>query len=440
MDNLSVIEQEKSKDKSMDSQRDKQIDFIKKMADNPGEEGFFTLKWTLRAIFVCIILLAVVYYFAESAKNPDLINVNDVINKTGIRSRIMTMMGDKNILFLGVDSNGRGSNQFYGTRSDTILLINIDRHGKSLNVISIPRDSKVYLAGGKGVDKINAAHALGGPELTVKTIEDTFGIHISNYIVINYAGVKDFVREFGGVPVNVSKRMYYMDRAAGLTIDLQPGYQTLNAQQAEGYLRFRHDAQGDIGRIKRQQVFVKALVNKLVNAENVLKAPQLFDIMSKNIRTDMNLFELSKLFNTVKNIKPEEIQVATLPGKPSKYTYISYWILNAEKTQKIIDRLIYRTEPKKTEENLTVSIFYSPKLSNKIENIVDKFNEQGFSVKFRTPEDNIHSEIIAHTKKAAFKKIEPLKESIPELKNSQYIVAPEEKVYPCTDFTVVLGE
>ncbi len=423
----------------MDFKSDKQINFINKMAESRKEGSFLAFKWTLRAVLICILLLGTVYYFAEAEKNPHMISVNDVIKRTGIRSTFMTLMGDKNILFLGVDSNGPYSNSFYGTRSDTILLVNVHRNGKSVNAISIPRDSKVYLAGGKGVDKINAAHALGGPELTVRTIEETFGIHISNYIVINYAGVRDFVGEIGGVPINVEKKMYYRDKTADLTIDLEPGHQVLSPHKAEGYLRFRHDATGDIGRIKRQQRFLKALAKKLATAETVLKAPQLYDILSKNIRTDMNLFDLSKLSNIIRNIKPEEVKVATLPGRPSKYSHISYWILDARKTQSIIDRLIYRTGPESSNENLTVSLFYSPRLAGRIESIVDRINALGFSVKFRTPENNAHSEIIAHTKEAAFNKIEPLRKEIPELRDSQYIVEPDENLYPCTDFTIILA-
>jgi len=332
----------------MDYERDKEIIFINKMARNRDDEGFFTLKWMFQAIIVCIVLLAIVYYFVISGKTADLgmVNVNHVINKTGIRSKLLTLMGDRNILLLGVDSNGSYADPFFGTRTDTILLFNVDRSGKSVNAISIPRDSKVYLAGGRGVNKINSAHALGGPELTKRTIEDTFGICISNYIVINYQGVRDFIRVIGGVPINVEKRMYYTDWTAGLKINLQPGYQILGPEEAEGYLRFRHDANGDIGRIKRQQHFIKALVSKLSSADTVMKVPQLYDILSRNIRTDLNLFELSKLFNVVKNITPAEVQVVTLPGSPSKYSNISYWILDSEKTQEVIDRMIYQAEPK----------------------------------------------------------------------------------------------
>jgi len=400
----------------------------------------FGLKWVLKAVFISFLFLGIIYYFAEPEKSPQMISVRNVIKKTRFRSKLMTLAGDKNILFLGVDSNGRMANSFFGTRSDSIILLNIDKSGESINMISIPRDSKVYLAGKKGSDKINSAHAFGGPVLAVKTIEDTFGIDINNYIVVNYAGVRDFIQAIGGVPINIEKRMYYRDKTAGLIIDLQPGYQVLDAQKAEGYLRFRNDAMGDIGRIKRQQWFLQALLDKLKSGKTILKAPELIGILGKNIKTDMNLFDLSNILNLAGELKPENIKIATLPGRPSKYGAVSYWILDADKTQKIINRLIYRDIPAHVEEELTISLFYAPELTDEIDDIVDKFHELGFRIKFRAKKKNHYSQIIAHTKKAAFSRTSSLKKEIPGLSNCQYVVEPDEAQYSYTDFTIVIAE
>ena len=90
----------------------------------------------------------------------------------------------QNILFLGVDASGNPNDLWTGTRTDTIILVNIDPRTKSVNALSIPRDSKVYLPGDNGVNKINAAHAIGGIEMTKRTIEDTLGVHIDRYIMV----------------------------------------------------------------------------------------------------------------------------------------------------------------------------------------------------------------------------------------------------------------
>lgn len=419
--------------------RKNRFDFVVKAALEKRSEEHFGLKWTLKAILINLVFLGIIFYFAEAQKNPNLISVNEVIKKTGIRSTWLTLTGNKNILFLGVDSNGRMSDPFFGTRSDTMIIVSIDKYGKSVNAISIPRDSKVFLAKSQGTDKINSAHALGGPDLAVKTVEETFGIHINNYVVVNYAGIREFVKTVGGIPINIKKRMYYRDRTAGLTIDLRPGNRILNAEEAEGYLRWRHDSMGDIGRIRRQQLFLKAVLKKIKSGETILKAPELIEILSKNIKTDLNLFEISKLIKIAGNLKLKDVKVATLPGKPSKHDPISYWILNADKTQKIIDRLIYREEPDTGEKELTISLFYSSKYSREIDHIIDNIHSVGFNIKFRTKEENHYSQIIAHTKKAAFSRMNLLKEKVPQLNDSQYVVEPDETLYPYTDFTIILG-
>ena len=166
----------------------------------------------------------------------------------------------QNILIVGVDSNGENTDKFAGTRSDTIILVNIDPSKHSINAISIPRDSKVYLANNHGVQKINAAHALGGIDLTIKTVENTLGIKVDKYVLINNDAIKKLVDALGGVPVYIEKDMFYNDYAGKLHINLTKGLHVLNGEQVEGYLRFRKDGLGDIGRTSRQQWFVKAVL------------------------------------------------------------------------------------------------------------------------------------------------------------------------------------
>jgi LCP family protein required for cell wall assembly len=442
MDNKKNSDKKSSAADSKNNNGSNKFDHILKTAQKQKNSDNGSLLWTIQALIVCVLLLGIVYFLIETGKSTAFVHIpqiDEFIRKSGLRSTINSLQGNRNILLLGVDSNGKNSDPFIGTRSDTIIILSVDRFGKSVNAISIPRDSKVYIAEGKGIDKINAAHSLGGSNLTIKTIEETFGIDINNYIAINYAGIKDLVREIDGISLNIEKRMYYTDRTAGLYINLSPGYQKLNADQAGGYLRFRHDAVGDIGRIKRQQWFLKALLEKLKSPDTMFKIPGIIKVINKNIRTDMNFFELS---NLAKSVKMENIQVATLPGKPSKYGHISYWLLDADKTQKIIDRLIYREEiAENSRDGISVSLRYSFKFKDNIDDIVAKLEKMGYNIRDKSREENNHSQIIAHTGKAAFSKVKALRDKIPELKNSQYILAPEEDdFYTNSDFTIILAE
>jgi LCP family protein required for cell wall assembly len=400
----------------------------------------YALKWTSVAFLVCIAIFGIMY-LAVNADSIGFPGVSNYIRKSPMAPAFAPFSGKQNILIMGVDSNGSKSDPFKGTRTDTILLVSIDKFGKAVNAISIPRDSKVFLADGHGVNKINSAHAIGGTDLTIKTIKNTFGVNINHYIIVNFNGVKDFVKALGGVTVNVEKRMHYTDRSGGLYIDLYPGTQTLTPEQAEGYLRFRHDAIGDIGRMRRQQWFVKGMVERLKSPDVVARIPSIMQAISKNIQTDMNLYELAGLAAFSKQIDMNNIQIATLPGKPSNHGYISYWILDTEKTQKIIDRLIYREEPTvdSIANPLTVTLLYSANYTDQIPAIKETLKQEGFDVKFTSQKRNAHSQIISHSNRAGFSLISKIKDNIPVLKTAQFIIDPSEYSGD-SDYTIILAD
>lgn len=416
------------------------LNFNPKQTKKPQNDSNYAFKWTFIAFIVCAVLFGIMY-LAVNADTIGLPGVSRFIRKSPIAPALAPFSGKQNILILGVDSNGRQADPFKGTRTDTILLVSIDKFGKAVNAVSIPRDSKVFIADGHGVDKINAAHAIGGTDLTIKTIQNTFGVGINHYILINFAGVKDFVKALGGVTVNVEKRMHYTDRSGGLYIDLYPGVQTLSPEQAEGYLRFRHDAIGDIGRMRRQQWFVRGVVEKLKSPDVVARIPAIIQAMSKNIQTDMSLYDLAGLAAFSKQIDMDNVQIATLPGKPSNHGYISYWILDSNKTQKIIDRLIYRDEPvtDSTGLPLSVTLFYSAKYSPQISSIEETLKKEGFDVKFSSLRKSSHSQIISHSDKAGFAQISKIKNQIPELKSAQFIIDPSD-FSGDSDYTIVLAD
>ena len=265
----------------------------------------------------------------------------------------------QNILLLGVDSNGIGTEAFKGVRSDTIILINIDTKEKIVNAVSVPRDSKVYIADNHGIQKINAAFALGGIDLTKRTIEETLGVTVNNYIIVNAGGVRNLVDALGGVPIYIDKPLKYKDYSGKLFIDLKKGAHVLDGKDAEGYLRFRKDLLGDIGRTYRQQNFLKALLERLKSPDSIKTIPVALKIANDNIKTDLNLYQLSQYAALAREIDAENVTITTLPGAPNKKGHISYWILDPEKTQKVIDTMIYHKKQDDDAKTLTAGIMYS---------------------------------------------------------------------------------
>lgn len=243
-----------------------------------------------------------------------------------------------NILLLGVDSNGRGTQRFVGTRSDTIMVVSVDPETKKVGVVSIPRDSRVTIAG-HGEDKINAAHAFGGPDLTVATVQSTFSVPIDRYIVVDTQGLKRVFEILGPVEVLVEKKMFYNDRSAGLHIALKPGLQRLDPVQAEEYVRFRHDRTGDIGRIDRQQWFLRQVYKKLADPQIILKLPALFNAANEYVVTNLTVEEMAKLAAFGKDLTPAQIESGMAPGKVATINGGSYWLPDIEGASIVFHRL-----------------------------------------------------------------------------------------------------
>src|SRR5574344_3018654 len=168
----------------------------------------------------------------------------------------------QNILLLGVDANGSKTDPFSGARSDTIVVMNIDPKTHSVKAISVPRDSKVFLSGNNSIQKINAAHAIGGVDMPKQTVEQSLGIKIDRYIEVSDQAVENLVNTLGGVPIYVEQNMSYDDNSGHLHVHLRKGNDVLDGRNAVGYLRSRHDGLGDIGRTQRQQWFLKSLLSK----------------------------------------------------------------------------------------------------------------------------------------------------------------------------------
>ena len=345
----------------------------------------------------------------------------------------------KNILLLGVDASEFPNDLWTGTRTDTIILLNIDPRTKSVNAVSIPRDSKVFLPGDGGIQKINAAHAIGGIGMTVKTVERTLGVKVDKYIMVHDDAVKAIVEALGGVDVYVEKNMHYHDWAGHLHIDLNKGYHHLSPSEAVGYLRFRHDPMGDIGRTQRQQWFLRGILNELRKPDVVSKIPDIVSVARKYIKTDMSMYDLTQFAIMMKNIDMDKIEVAVLPGAPNKHGYVSYWILDPDKTQEVINRLIYRRHSSQDVINPTASIIYTDGNVSEAQNIISDLKKEGVIISCESRISKTHSQFIAHTPRITADYYNRLKKSVSNLDEFQFVYNPS--VYMCaeTDFTIVIA-
>jgi len=212
--------------------------------------------------------------------------------------------------------------------SDTLLLLRFDPESQKLNVVSIPRDTKTYVEG-VGETKINSANYYGGPALTAKTVSNLLaGVPIDRFVRVNVQGVEKLIDALGGVTVYIPKDMKYTDHSQHLYIDLKKGIQHLNGDQVVQFLRFRHDELGDIGRVQRQQVLMRALVEQVLQPKTVLRAKDILSVVQSNVDTNLSMDELVAVAGSASQMKRSQVQMLMLPGdfNGDGREHISYWL------------------------------------------------------------------------------------------------------------------
>lgn len=229
-------------------------------------------------------------------------------------------------------------NSFEGL-SDTMLLLRCDPTTGKFVVLSIPRDTRTHVEG-MGMTKINAANVRGGPAGSARATSELLGgLPIDRYIRINVQGVEKFIDAVGGVTLYVPRDMKYQDDSQHLYINLKQGKQHLNGNQALNFLRYRHDEYGDIGRVQRQQMAIRAFKEQVLNPVTLLRLPQILSTIRENIDTNLSLEELVALAGFVTKIDHKDVQMMMVPGEfgeLSAYGGVSYWLPHRQ----AIDRMM----------------------------------------------------------------------------------------------------
>lgn len=236
-----------------------------------------------------------------------------------------------NILVMGIDrvEETTDTETAFDGRSDTILLLRFDPESEQVNMLSIPRDTQILLPD-VGLTKINDANVYGGGKLASQVVSDTLnGVPVDRYVRVTTDTFKELVNAVGGVNVFVPKDMKYQDVTQDLNIDLEKGWQVLDGEQAEQFARFRNDEYGDIGRVQRQQVLLKALREKVQSPSIIPRLPSLIRLLQEHIDTNLTWEEMLALMNFSRQLDKENLNMVMLPGRFSEAGEYnrSYWII-----------------------------------------------------------------------------------------------------------------
>ncbi len=291
-------------------------------------------------IFTCLLLLAAGYLGYVVADIYFNLRASD---EGGKDSQFSREIGDFyvpeeekdiiNTLLIGVDSkDGTG-------RSDTIMLVRYNPGNQMIGLVSIPRDTKMKLPE-RGREKVNHAHAYGGPNYLAKTIENFLEIPIHHYVKVNMEGFKNSIDILGGVELKVEKDLYWSTPDGTDVIDLQAGKQVLDGDKALQYVRFRADSEGDIGRVKRQQKLVKATIDELLRFRSITRVSSLLREAKDNVTMTYNFQDLVRYGTSFHKIQWSEMESQVLPGKSAMINGVWYYVVEKAEAQESIRDVI----------------------------------------------------------------------------------------------------
>ena len=273
-----------------------------------------------------------------------------------------------------------------------MLLVRLDPSEHNINVLSIPRDTQIEIPS-IGTTKINQANVVGGPALASEVVSQTLNdVSVDRYVRIDTSALRELIDLLGGVEVYVPRRMSYVDQTQKLNIDLQPGLQTLNGAQAEQFARFRHDQHGDIGRVQRQQILLKAIQKRLMNPLMLTRLPQAFSLVQKHIDTNLSLGEMLALVQFGLRLgNPDHLNMVLLPGRfsqPGEYKS-SYWIMDPNGMRRVMGNYFQVTsnepysldgnEADPTAQTLKIAVQNASSSPNAGQSMVRYLANQGFN-------------------------------------------------------------
>ena len=291
--------------------------------------GVFALSFLL----VCGIYCASTYFMSGSLRNVNAF-ADLPENELGY------------VLLMGVDRRDGDVG-----RSDTLMLAAVDEeHGRAA-LLSIPRDTRIEV-GSYGYDKINHAYAFGGHEMTLASVSALVGVPITHYIMVDTSAFERIVDAVGGVDIDVEKRMYYedpWDDDGGLVIDLAPGEQHMNGAQAIQYVRYR-DGEGDIGRIGRQQHFMRALLAQLLSPQVLPRLAAVVDEVKNAVDTDLTTRQLLTLATRLKDMEVGGVSMQMVAGTPAYLGDVSYWIPDFVETRRALFAGVGKDLPERMQE------------------------------------------------------------------------------------------
>ncbi len=288
-----------------------------------------------KRFLVAILVAAITFFGSNFALNKLQASEKKKIygeNSSFDDDAVNTNKNEHLILVVGVDKNGEDDNQDF-TRTDTIMLVKTNTQTGKIDILSVPRDSRVKIR--ESFDKVNHAHAYGGIELTMQTLRDFLGLDIDYYVEVNYDAIEELVEDMGGVDFVVPKGVS-IDKGS---VKIREGLNHFDKKDVIWYLRTRNIYEnGDIGRVEAQQGFMKAMVDQMVEKSGELDLVSLARNFMRNVKTNVPLSLIIDHIKNIKNFSSDKVDTHTIPGYEQGIDGVSYYIVDFEKAYDLVDK------------------------------------------------------------------------------------------------------
>lgn len=277
-----------------------------------------------------------------------------------------------NILILGMDIGDPENVENKDVkRTDTIMVFNYHPKTHKANLVSIPRDTLIKTPKGNNA-KINSAYEIGGEEFIKSKVEEFLSINVNYMVKIDYNAFRSFIDSIGGIDMYIERDMIYDDPGQNLHINFKGGETVhLDGKKAEEFFRWRKNndgtgfANGDLDRIKNQQLFVKKVIEKCTTPSILLKTPKILDAIAKDVETNMPPSKLMGLGFDLIRISPTDVNMVTLQGEPEMINNLSYVVYDRKANADIINALKNPGSnlTKIDRENLNIKMYNATKIN-----------------------------------------------------------------------------
>lgn len=251
-----------------------------------------------------------------------------------------------NVLLLGVDDTAQDG--LYAQADSAVLFI-VDTDAETAAMISIPTDTRIPLEGRTESVALRDIYQQGGTPLALRMVEGYLGITIPYYATVDHAVFTQVIDELGGIDLYVEKNMAYTDSYDGFTIDLKKGYQTLDGEKAQQYIRYRDPDLGEFGRMKRQQRLVKAIIDQHATVSTIFDIPSILSVLHEQSDTNLTFYPLIRIANVLSEYQPDMMLGEILPGQSQSDEQGMFWSVDPVKVDAIFHR-IFKIEPPQKEE------------------------------------------------------------------------------------------